>query len=643
MDLWRIKPSQWCLGGEHWYYQQYVLSSLLFWLLLRLCLNGKGVKFVAYLLRRAPKRPETCKSTPTSTPGMMLHSYVLLLSTSFISLAAGACHYQSPAFPPPAYTKPCPELLEAFGRIEASVSALVTDPSFNTSSYSIEVTSAKSTLWATFHTAADKDPVRPGAEEVNGNSTYRIASITKAFTVLGILQQQAAGNLSLDDTVDKYIPHLGDRQNGTIPWKDITLRSLASQLSGLPRDWAQGDLVTELSDPSAIGLPPATLSGLPHCDSFGSYRPCTEQELLQTIQSKPPLFAPNQKSTYSNIAFELLGLVLTHVTGVAYEDYVQTAILGPLAMTGTSFTKPSDSVAVLPKNVSWYWDVDEGAQNPTGGLYASSSDMSKFLRYVLSHFNGITHTLNWLQPASFTAGLNSFYGVPWEIFRTNRILDHPDRVVTIATKGGGLPGYVTNILLVPEYELGITILTAGNETLLAHLIELVTVPLIQAVDQVAQRQINRTYTGTYRASGLNSSVTLSYSGNHGLEISDWISNGTEMLTALPKYFHIQGGEYHAQLMPTLLFRDQDNQAGELWRILILPGRSPPHKAKVWDDFCISDVDTLMYAGQPLNELVFWDPGQDGRFDAVELTAFRISMTRDRREEIKDKKLSVQEL
>lgn len=65
---------------------------------------------------------------------------------------------------------------------------------------------------------------------MDGDSQYRIASITKTFTTLGVLYQHAAGNLSLDDSVDKYIPELAEEDGGEIPWKDITLRILASQL-----------------------------------------------------------------------------------------------------------------------------------------------------------------------------------------------------------------------------------------------------------------------------------------------------------------------------------------------------------------------------------------------------------------------------
>lgn len=72
-----------------------------------------------------------------------------------------------------------------------------------------------------------------------------------------------------------------------------------------------------------------------------------------------PIFAPNQKSTYSNMAFILLGLALENVTGMSYADYIKSSIFEPLGMNRTSFDKPQDSVAVLPLENN-FWDVNLG-------------------------------------------------------------------------------------------------------------------------------------------------------------------------------------------------------------------------------------------------------------------------------------------
>ena len=154
------------------------------------------------------------------------------LLTLLPPLIRAACFDITPAFPPPSYSSADPILLDAFARISESIFSVVSSPKHNTSSFSVEVTSTTSTLWSYHHTARELNETRPGANPVDGSSVYRIASITKTFTVLALLQLHSAGNLSLDDPVIKYLPHL----HGTLPWKDITLRILATQLSGLPRD-----------------------------------------------------------------------------------------------------------------------------------------------------------------------------------------------------------------------------------------------------------------------------------------------------------------------------------------------------------------------------------------------------------------------
>ncbi|KAF7173344.1 hypothetical protein CNMCM5623_005596 [Aspergillus felis] len=569
---------------------------------------------------------------------------ILLSLFNLIPTILAICSTQSPFYPPPSYNRQSSEVWEALGLVEASLSTLVDNFNLSTSSYSIEITSSQATLWSTFHTAKDKNLTRPGADRVDETSRYRIASITKVFTVLGVLQQHAVGNLSLEDTVHKYIPqhrgshHDGTRSTSSIQWDRITLRSLASQLSGLPRDWVPD------------GVEPST-----KCDRDD--RPCTAQDLLDNLTRRSALFAPNTKSTYSNAAFNLLGLVLANVTGITYEEYITTAILQPLGMSQTSFAKPLDSVAVLPKGNTWSFDADEGVENPTGGLYSSSHDMSVFLRYILATYKDIADAkLNWLLPASFSAETGSFYGMPWEIFRTERILLPDDkgraRTVTLYTKSGGLPGYRSLILLVPEYDLGITILTAGDETFLEALVDMVIVPLIRAADELAARQVKETYVGRYISSStkehtVNYTLTLTHTSTHGVEINEWISNSTDVLSIISK-----NRGFHAQLIPSGLYRDE-NQLGEIWRITTVMDREAPPEsvlgrwrehgnntgswsgfASVSEEFCIGDVENVMYAGTPLSEVVFWDRDEKtGRFGKVELTAFRMNLTRvDQNEE-----------
>ncbi|EMD62698.1 hypothetical protein COCSADRAFT_182937 [Bipolaris sorokiniana ND90Pr] len=553
---------------------------------------------------------------------------VLLFTPFLAAFASAGCFEPNIAHPPPRYDAHDPLLQEAFESINKALTVAIAAPEFDQTSLSIEITSSKETLWSQHHTARERNASRPDIPQVNGDAVYRIASITKAFTVLGVLYQHAAGNVSLDDTVNTYLKELGDKSNGGIPWKDITLRSLASQLSGIPREWAQNDFIHQGLDLAKVGLPPdVSRKGLPTCDEYSpNYEtPCTGKDLFNQLKKFRPLFAPNQASTYSNVAYEILGLVLSHVRNQTYESYIDEAIFKPLKMSKSTFSLPPDSAGVIPSGLH-FWDVDEGVQNPTGGIYSSSTDLSKFLRYVLTHFNAVTPAINWINPVSPSRGLNSFYGIPWEILHTDRILADSKRMVRFITKGGGLPGYTSIIMAVPEYDLGITILSAGPSRILFTLREVITVTLIRAAEKLAIRQLNERYAGTYSVvdSKLNSTVTLK-ADHRGLVVTRWISNGTNMYNS-PVVRIFAPLQFYIQLSPTLLYRDEERALGEEWRGMLAEERGEG-TGGIWDDFCVENYETTSYAGIPFNEVVFWDERENGSFGTLELSAFRINLTR----------------
>lgn len=141
---------------------------------------------------------------------------------------------------------------------------------------------------------------------------------------------------------------------------------------------------------------------------------------------------------------------------------------------------------------------------------------------------------------------------------------------------------------------------------------------------------------------LNSSLTLTTSRAHGVTLSGFTSNGTNVLASpLPSFAEpgvaADGSSWHVQLLPTLLYVDEGARAGERWRMLVVPERKRDVGSRAdadpedpWDEHCITDVDRASYAGEPLNELVFWSDGDGdgaGKVVEVELPAFRVSLRR----------------
>jgi D-alanyl-D-alanine carboxypeptidase len=138
----------------------------------------------------------------------------------------------------------------------------------------------------------------------------RIGSVTKTFTVTGVLQLADQNKVGLDDPIGKYIdgvPH-GDA---------ITLRELARMQSGL------ANFTDNPQFQQAF-----------FADPRRSFSP---QELLGYSFSQPPTFAPGADFQYCNTNTILLGLVVEKISGQSLPEYVRVHILTPLGMSQTSF------------------------------------------------------------------------------------------------------------------------------------------------------------------------------------------------------------------------------------------------------------------------------------------------------------------
>lgn len=102
-----------------------------------------------------------------------------------------------------------------------------TDAPFNTSttSFSLMITTPKDTIFEFHHTASDVD--QRGVRTVDGDSVYRVASVTKMVTVLAAMLEEG---LDLDASIGSYIVELADDER----YKEVTLRLLASHVAGVP-------------------------------------------------------------------------------------------------------------------------------------------------------------------------------------------------------------------------------------------------------------------------------------------------------------------------------------------------------------------------------------------------------------------------
>jgi len=145
----------------------------------------------------------------------------------------------------------------------------------------------------------------------NDQTAFNLASVSKIFTAVAILQLKQKGKLGLDDPYVKYFPDF--------PWPEITLRQLLSHTSGLPDNQIFEKPYHE--NPEKI---------------------YTLEDLIPAFKNdkRGLLFKPGEKYSYSNTGFGLLALLVEHLSGMRFQDYLTKYIFRPAGMDHTYIDTP---------------------------------------------------------------------------------------------------------------------------------------------------------------------------------------------------------------------------------------------------------------------------------------------------------------
>ncbi|KAH9895542.1 beta-lactamase/transpeptidase-like protein [Xylariomycetidae sp. FL2044] len=558
--------------------------------------------------------------------------------TAIIGVVSASCE-ATVSFPPPVLTNE--SLADALTNVSASLTEYFSDAKFDGTNVAIEITSSTQPLFS-FYYAAPNQSTQTGVTVVDSSTIFRVVSNTKIYTALAILQLNNKGTIeSLDAPVTDYLSGLGS--NGAINWTTISLRGLLNNMAGIPNAYGYGDLITVMSaeNYAALGLPAitnASYASVPACE-LNTTQACTADDLYTWLESADLVLKANMERSHSDIGYSLLGLVLANVTGERAEDAITNNVFGTLGLNSTSFRAPDISLGAVPHNDTlWTWDL--GVNNPTDGVYASSSDMAAFLRWILVNYDsGSVHsTLNWFAPGYYGLGSRNHMGMPWSIFRTTDINPEINRPVTINTVRGNLGSSAAISALIPDYNLGVSILMSGaladNNLVLNEIIT----PLVRAADMIAINNLTSTLGGTYSASsgsGLNTStttsVTLAASSSQALYMDCWTSNGIDVLDAFLSFTSVRAGQDangYLQLSPTFAGTIQGTNGtllGERWRWLhVLEGES----YQIFNDWCVSMFDAEYASGIAVNEMIFWRDATSGETIQLEIPSYGVTLTKE---------------
>ncbi|MER5786874.1 serine hydrolase domain-containing protein [Streptomyces sp. NPDC001980] len=259
----------------------------------------------------------------------------------------------------------------------------------------------------TWSATAGVGDIRTGAPR-SPSDHYRVGSITKTFVATVLLQLEAEGRLSLDDTVDKWLPGVvsGHGNDG----RRITVRQLLNHTSGIFNYTADDDF------------------GRTYFlkDGFFKHRydTLTPAGLVAIATQHEPAFAPGTSWAYSNTNYVLAGMVIKAVTGRSYAQEITDRVIKPLHLTGTSLPGTRTTVPRLSSRA--YSKLAETTTGPTydvtalnpsmassaGEMISTSADLTRFYEALLRGRLLPAHQLKEMKTTTPVPGdPNSAYGL----------------------------------------------------------------------------------------------------------------------------------------------------------------------------------------------------------------------------------------
>lgn len=262
-------------------------------------------------------------------------------------------------------------------------------------------------------------------------SIFQTGSVGKQFTAAAVMMLVEDGKVGLDDKISKYFP------DSPPAWKVIAVRHLLTHTSGIP------DYTSEKAG-GAVNM----------------RTDYTEEELVKKIAGLPLDFQPGEKWSYSNSGYLILGVLIHHLSGEFYGDFLQHRVFQPLQMNSTRIISEAD---IVPNRSAGYrlvkgelknqeWVAPSLNTTADGALYTNVLDLAKWdaALYTERLLKKSSFDQIWT-PVKLNSGKTSPYGFGWRVAEVNghRLLEH----------GGAWQGFTMHISRYVDDQLTIIVMT----------------------------------------------------------------------------------------------------------------------------------------------------------------------------------------
>ena len=277
-----------------------------------------------------------------------------------------------------------------------------------------------------------------GEPQTDQTSLYQIGSTTKAYTALGVFWLEDEGLLSLDDPVSNYLPWFKMNYEGQeVPEKDLTIANLIYQISGFTNE--------ENKYPKAE-------TGMPL------------EEHIKSLIGKELVFYPSTDYAYANTNYNILGLLIETVSGKAYPNFMTETILTPLGFANT-YPDPKQAAnegeIVSGTRPAFFQTLSYGvpiveAAIPAGYIHSNAQDMSRWLQIQMGSIE-VTPQMKRIIQRSHQP--DSLHQVDQETRYAGGWFVADDQTIYHT---GGTANYSTIVIMKPEADLAVCVLTNTN-------------------------------------------------------------------------------------------------------------------------------------------------------------------------------------
>lgn len=285
-------------------------------------------------------------------------------------------------------------------------------------------------------------------EKVTENTLFETASLSKAFTALGILYLEQEGKLQLSDNIADYIPGVSfyyEEGNGKKE-ANITIENALYHTTGIPFQ---------------------TMGYLPEGDTDDML-----EKTVSMLNHQKLNFCPGSSYLYNSIDYDILGRIIEIVTGKTYEEFMQEQIFKPLGLLHTYVRREeAETTGMLSKGYkteffkarSYEAPVYRG-NNPAGYIISSAKDMQRWMQIQMGtveipkEYKTIIEKSH-IPDYTVATAKHGSYAAGWNVNLNSKILSH----------GGNNPNYSSLLFMDREQKVSICILSNLNGNVAEYL------------------------------------------------------------------------------------------------------------------------------------------------------------------------------